>query len=505
MKNWRKILVVGMVAGMVAVTGCSSSIPETNQGNRNGQRVVDAVNRRTDSYGTRYNTGPRTLRGFNRGFRRAARNDRHIGTRNMGTRHTGTRHLGNRSNNHVAHPGPGIGGNSAYRHHGINTGTARQTPSNNTGTFNRGRVGHTFGYDDYGFTTGMDYEYGGYDLGMRANSRVNTAQNNAAHLNNRVVRSTPARSAATPNRSTTGTSTPRKANANKTGVTRSTGIKRNTEANVTRSNNTTNNATTKTAQTERKVTPVKTVPPTQNTTRSTQATRNTQPMLHNTNNNVAAPSARATTKRQSARKSVRTEKARSMYQNRSARRNALRNTGGSRHLNANRPYNVGTSDFNHAERGLNTDMRLNTNMRYDISNNGYMGGVGHAVPVSATDDTGDLAFFKRNKTNNEEAPVTPAPPAIPQTPERIRRANPAPAVPAPAPAPASPAPTSMAYNGEHDVYNNDNIHDLDDTTGNDYYNNDHHNNDYNNGNNVNAIPSPVNNIHAPRINQRAMK
>lgn len=48
--NWRRIVVTGLVAGMVTVTGCASNLPETNQGNRNGQRVADAVNHRPDSY-----------------------------------------------------------------------------------------------------------------------------------------------------------------------------------------------------------------------------------------------------------------------------------------------------------------------------------------------------------------------------------------------------------------------------------------------------------------------
>lgn len=52
--NFRQIAVTGLVAGMVAITGCSSNLPDNNQGNRNGQRVADAVNRRPDTYrGTR--------------------------------------------------------------------------------------------------------------------------------------------------------------------------------------------------------------------------------------------------------------------------------------------------------------------------------------------------------------------------------------------------------------------------------------------------------------------
>lgn len=50
--NWRRIAITGTLAGMIAATGCSSGLPETNQGNRNGQRVVDSVNGRIDTYST---------------------------------------------------------------------------------------------------------------------------------------------------------------------------------------------------------------------------------------------------------------------------------------------------------------------------------------------------------------------------------------------------------------------------------------------------------------------
>jgi len=50
--NWRRIAVTGLVAGMVTITGCATNLPETNQGNRNGQRVADAVNHRADTYRT---------------------------------------------------------------------------------------------------------------------------------------------------------------------------------------------------------------------------------------------------------------------------------------------------------------------------------------------------------------------------------------------------------------------------------------------------------------------
>ncbi|MCL1844908.1 MAG: hypothetical protein FWF77_03290 [Defluviitaleaceae bacterium] len=55
----RRLVAAGVVVGMLATaaTGCSANTPERNQGNRNGQRVADAVNRRPDSYTGRTNRG----------------------------------------------------------------------------------------------------------------------------------------------------------------------------------------------------------------------------------------------------------------------------------------------------------------------------------------------------------------------------------------------------------------------------------------------------------------
>lgn len=53
----KRLIAIGAIAGMMAATGCSSNVPERNQGNRNGQRVVDAAHHRPDSYtGARNNT-----------------------------------------------------------------------------------------------------------------------------------------------------------------------------------------------------------------------------------------------------------------------------------------------------------------------------------------------------------------------------------------------------------------------------------------------------------------
>jgi len=56
----KQLLATGLIVGMVAITGCAHNLPETNQGNRNGQRVADAVNHRPDSYTTTSHRLPQT-------------------------------------------------------------------------------------------------------------------------------------------------------------------------------------------------------------------------------------------------------------------------------------------------------------------------------------------------------------------------------------------------------------------------------------------------------------
>ena len=493
MKNWRKILVVGMVAGMVAVTGCSSNVPETNQGNRNGQRVVDAVNRRTDSYGLNraYNTGVRTVRGFNRGFRRAARNDGAAGTRHY---------------NHVAHPGVKVDNNSQYRHPGIGTGTARNTPNRSTNALNRGRIGHTFGYDQsqYGHMNGVDNEHGGYDLGQRAGIRASNSTGNTANLNNRVVRSTPARNVTNHNRT---------ANTGNN-VTRKSGVTRSNGTNATHKPKTVTRNTTAKAVQPTHVKPNATPAP--NAITRSNGGNVTHPMLHNTHNvgkvTHTAPGRPVVNRQVTPNQTARTEglrgglhpntkathlpnantapaapimnanpivnpsatrgitRARSLNsgQNRSERRavNRKAENGTNRRANrvSRRPNNVNINDYNLAHRGLNNSMYLGPD--FYMSNNdanGMYGGLpftGHnSVPASTTDDSGDYAFFKRNKTN-DDVPATPAPPSGPQIPNRSNQVNPP--VPTPAPAPVNPAPTSMASSWSDNAYD-DNIHDLEDS------------------------------------------
>ncbi|MCL2404160.1 MAG: hypothetical protein FWC92_01305 [Defluviitaleaceae bacterium] len=473
MKNWRRILVTGMVAGMIAVTGCSSNLPETNQGNRNGQRVVDAVNRRTDSYGlTRtHNTNERTVRGFNRGFRRATRNDVTARTR---------------SSNHVARPGAGLTNN--HNNTGLPT---HRTPNRSAGTINRGRVGHTFGYDNPGlYTNSVDGEYGGYDLGMR--NRLDTPTENAANLNNRVVRSTPTRNTTTKKRATS------------TGITRSTNAAKNTATKAAR--------------------------PTRKAPRTSVSAA--QPMLHNNVNTGAvnrATTTRSATNRQAARTpSARTERVRELRQNvlnnrsntsitpaapimnantvvnpnatrgidrtrginragrdnqnRSIARTAERSVGINNTSRLTRPDNVNINDFNLTHRGLNNSMYLGPD--FYMSNddvNGVYGGLpyaeysrslGPSIAANASDDSNSLAIFKKNKATDDAAPTTPAPTNSPQapTPNRFNSINRTQPIPTPAPA-TSPVPTSLAADwdyddnvGDYDYNANfNNIHDLNDT------------------------------------------
>jgi len=526
MRNWRRILVTGMVAGMIAVTGCSSNVPETNQGNRNGQRVVDAVNRRTDSYGlTRArNTGERTMRGFNRGFRRATRNNNTARTRHY---------------NHVAHPGL-IESNNHYRNPGVGSPT-RSTHNRNTNHINRGRVGHTFGYDQNEYANGLagEYAYGGYDLGRRTDSQLdNTNVTRSNNLNNRVVRSTPARNTATHNRT-----------AN---TTRSTGIKRSTTTNVTRSTNVTNNTAAKPAQPAKAA---KVVQPTRSTTRNTQPVRNTNVnrsntsvrpaptaapsvtpsaprvsdnvnnvthhMLHNTN--TAGTVAHAAPVRSNINRPgstnqnqpTKSENLRNQRENARAKymkdvgitpvapyekSNPVVNPGATRNINRTgqnrsnrrataRREGIGTSN----KLRINSSNTNNGRIHRSVNDSAYHGqdfymtandahklyggvtrtGFDHSVPVSTLDDNNDYAFFKRNKT--DDVPATPQPASNPQAPAPgrlpTRSNNPSQQVPAPA---ASPAPTSMAatWNEDNDRYDEtyDDIHDLDDATINDHNN-----------------------------------
>ncbi|MCL2372038.1 MAG: hypothetical protein FWC78_01370 [Defluviitaleaceae bacterium] len=212
--NWRRIIAAGTVAGMIAITGCSTSLPETNQGNRNGQRVVDAANRRPDTYSTTrnrglYNETGRITRGIRRGLSRAE-----SPTRN---------HNVNRSLN-IGRPDARIG--TTYRAPGVD-------------------YGRTHALDSRGFDTGVTTTDSAI-VNSRAN-RVNTQRSTAlpkinhnranagkmagdvTQRNAKPTRSTAPKATHNVTRSTAPKTT------HNTGVTRSTTPKATHNANVTRS------------------------------------------------------------------------------------------------------------------------------------------------------------------------------------------------------------------------------------------------------------------------------
>jgi len=553
MKNWRRIVVTGLVAGMVAFTGCSSNLPETNQGNRNGQRVVDAVNHRADTYnanrtrssGTRRHTarrldGTRSVRGFNRGFRRAARNDG-VGTRNVPgatTPRTGSRHsgLGARSysqprTNHVA----------------------RSTPNRSVGAHNQyGRVGHTFGYNSGGHMQGL-YDDGGYDLGQRIDASANRSvtpgvnSRNAANINNRVVRSSAARNATMPRavgnavtrnagvgtgvarKAVTGTAVTRKANTG-TAVTRSantgTAVTRNAnttgtavthkaktgtavtrkanvgttathKANVTRSAPITKTATPKPsvthkAQPTRSATPARNTAPTRNTaparkiaparstaptrsttqTRATTTARNTQPFRNAARiRNSTLPSNIALNHNVQPIRS--TQALRSVAQSNLSTHNItgerptqppISPRANPRRSNATVHHMQGIYNPNvQPARGISRNTTTGLNSRQPVAQNRserraattrninrHNQVVNQAVYANAATQDGDYAFFKRNKTENQETPATPEPSSNP-----TGRINTHPAPTTMPTQPSSRVRGNDIYNAEYRDFTND--------------------------------------------------
>lgn len=147
--NFKRIITLGLVAGMIAVsgTGCSSNTIDRNQGNRNGQRVADAVNHRPDSYNGDNGYNGRTSRGLfgrtTRGLGRAARNVETTArdvTDGITSRYTRTP---NRST--FARPHARIGGDFRYEMNhtergiprsGMNRAARRARTYNNVNTYN---------------------------------------------------------------------------------------------------------------------------------------------------------------------------------------------------------------------------------------------------------------------------------------------------------------------------------------------------------------------------------
>jgi hypothetical protein len=192
MLNWRRIAVTGLVAGMVAVTGCSTNLPETNQANRNGQRVVDSVNRRTDTYRGTGIERDGVMGRTTRGIRRAAHNV--TNPTNSTTRST-TRNTSRNNSLNIGRPQGRVGNTFRY---GSNRGRTTGLHNSRTGGYNYGthrgsttglntnRVGDYSCYDNYN----CDIATNGYDYGASATDR--------AVVSSRTTRNTTTAPAVTP-------------------------------------------------------------------------------------------------------------------------------------------------------------------------------------------------------------------------------------------------------------------------------------------------------------------
>ncbi|MCL2198171.1 MAG: hypothetical protein FWB80_04530 [Defluviitaleaceae bacterium] len=139
--NFKRIITLGLVAGMIAVsgTGCSSNTVDRNQGNRNGQRVADAVNHRPDSYDGRETTSRglfgRTTRGLNRATRNIGNTARNV-TDGITNRYTRTP---NRANT-FARPHARIGGDYRYEMNHTERGIPRSGLNRATRRANRANI-----------------------------------------------------------------------------------------------------------------------------------------------------------------------------------------------------------------------------------------------------------------------------------------------------------------------------------------------------------------------------
>lgn len=208
--KWKQVAAAALITGMVAITGCSSNLPETNQGNRNGQRVADAVNRREDTYRTTSNRLGMTENnyGYNNGrYAKERSTDGILGRTTRGIR---------RAADNVTGAVRGTGG-STYRYH-KNThgrynnynGTPRHYTQNGNykRSFNRslnlgrpqGRIGNTYRYGNH-----PAYAYGinhatpelGYDMGVSVTQQAAVsnaiAPNRAINTSNTSNRAVPTR------------------------------------------------------------------------------------------------------------------------------------------------------------------------------------------------------------------------------------------------------------------------------------------------------------------------
>ena len=504
MFNWRRILVTGMVAGMIAFTGCSSNLPETNQGNRNGQRVVDAVNRRTDTYNT---TRSSAARRATRPTRSARNHSRGLRT-NTTTRHN-TRYNTSRS--------------------AVDGVTRNVVP--NRSVHNRGRVGNTFGYQPMNRAHNPE-EFGAYDLGMHTG---NPAVSNPAIVDNRVVRSSPtprthnrstttrkatattrkaapvAPKASTPTRSTTAprTTAPKTVTpARSAAAPRTTAPKTTTPTRSTAPRTTTRKAATPkhTATTQRsKVVAPRTAAA---TTTKPALVRNTTP-ARSFRNGARAGVARSTQPTHSNRASRRANVSRRHeaigLNNATMNHNNLVATPlahNANHVNQPRPTtHPRTNTVRNDHAVVHGNMAVANHIGFTAHNEITPDRINPAVFTSASDD-GDYAFFRRNKVETTETPAPPPEsPAPTQAPSRRITPN---LQPEPTITPMPVTPSSM-YNAVSETDDHSDIHDVSEDAAYDNHTNDENTTDY--GNQLKPIPktNPGKSTPTRRVGHRVMK
>ena len=437
--NWRRIIATGTVAGMIAVTGCSTNLPETNQGNRNGQRVVDATNRRTDSYSTTRNRSVYNEAGVRGGTNRMA-NRANRSVNRAGNRET----VPNRSLN-LGRPQGRIGNTFRYNHNNGNT---------------RGLTG-AHGYDA-GILGDSAIANSSYDTSASPSNSVNPGVSRA-RVNNATTRSSATR-AAKPAGSATRSVVPRVAQQNNNATTRNSARKttnnatRSTAPRATHSSNAkvthsnpvrTSHATRSTAQKPTRSTNRTTRAnhiPSGDTTRSNEryhviphskamdalrenthpapvanAARDAQVRHRSAVNSQNRQRARSMTRNNSVSNQSRVENAHrygmNLYQNRAARRDQQFNRASQSSLSQSQSQNQNRSQNRNSTRN---------NKRTSASE--------RTVAVFDNDD--DFAFFKRNAEEPAAEPNT-NPNANPNSPA-VKPVN-SPAV-NPSNNPATPAP-----------------------------------------------------------------
>ena len=316
MLNWRRIAVTGLVAGMVAVTGCSTNLPETNQGNRNGQRVVDSVNRRSDTYRGTGIEQDGVVGRTTRGIRRATHNVTNP------TRST-TRNTRNSLN--IGRPQGRVG--NTYRY-GNNHRVTRGLDNNRTGDYSCYN-----NYENYNCYGTQD----GYDYGVSAADR--------AIVNNRTTRNTAVTPAVTPSTEKTETKrvdTKRKATPDKPAKSAKPEVKK---AEAKKTETVTRSAVPAPAapKVTHRATHKANVNRATNTNRIEKnhvQTRNNQ-ARHIAPNTIPVPSTTATPKKANTNRygmNLNTNRP-----NRAARRNANKNTNVNRNTNINRHSGINKS------------------------------------------------------------------------------------------------------------------------------------------------------------------